>query len=119
MCKLFTGKRFFLSYLVFYFIFLVYIFVRKYGVFSYFKGIKFLAGIKFRGSVHPRNLNISRGFNFAEEPFSNFSLFSGMRHFKTVSKFSRKSGYSHLFMGWFEESKTPDKRHFCFVFHFS
>ena len=64
-------------------------------------GLNF-AGIKCRGSVHPRNLNISRGFNFAEEPFSNFSR---MRHFKTVCKFSRKSGYSHLFIAWFNNNR--------------
>ena len=37
------------------------------GSFEYFfVAISYFKGIKFRGSGHPRNLNISRGFNFAE-----------------------------------------------------
>ena len=36
------------------------------------KGLNF-AGIKFRGWLHPRNLDFSRGFNFADPLFSNIS----------------------------------------------
>ena len=38
-------------------------------------GLNF-AGIKFCGWPYPRNLNISRGFNFVDSLLSNFSLIS-------------------------------------------
>ena len=64
---------------------------------DYFKGIKF-CGIKFCSWAHPQNLDILRGFNFADKPSSKMLEDANFHFFNTFEQFleqhSNKKGNS-------------------------